>query len=269
MTNTAKRTVLVTGAASGIGKASAELLARAGHRVFAGVRRPEAASLDKRIEVVKLDVTDAASVAACVAAISAKAGAIDVLVNNAGGALVGAVEETDVEQAQALFDVNVFGAIRVAKAVLPGMRAKGFGRIVNISSVLGFLPAPYFAAYSASKHALEGYSESLDHEVRGFGVRVIVIEPGFMRTNIDANSAKAAHPLPAYAGQSERAQANIGRQVETAPDPSLVAQAVAGAIAAPSFARMPVGPGAARLSRLRKWIPAKMFDSGLRKSFQL
>ena len=109
------------------------------------------------------------------------------LINNAGINLVGAVEETSISQAQALFETNDVGVLRMIRAVLPGMRRQGSGQIVNISSILGFIPAPFMDVYASTKHAIEGLSESLDHEVRAFGIRVVLIEPHYTRTNLDAS----------------------------------------------------------------------------------
>src|SRR5262245_43401756 len=145
------RVVLITGASSGIGRVTAELLAGRGHRVFGGVRAPASTVPLAGVELVPLDVRDEASVRACVEAVSSRAGRIDVLINNAGINLVGAVEETSIEQAQALFDTNVLGALRMIQAVLPGMRRQGSGLIVNISSTLGFLPAPFMGIYASTK----------------------------------------------------------------------------------------------------------------------
>src|SRR3981081_2361637 len=123
-----------------------------------------------------------------VAEVMKQADRIDVLVNNAGNALIGGAEESSVEQAQALFDVNVFGVLRVTNEVLPIMRRQRSGRIVNISSVLGFIPSPFSALYTSTKHAIEGYSETLDHEVRSFGIRVLLVEPAFTRTSLEQNA---------------------------------------------------------------------------------
>jgi len=177
MTNKSRRVVLLTGASSGIGQATAELLAARGHRVFGGARSASTTRLLAGVEPVTLDVREEASVKACVEEVRSRADRIDVLINNAGINLVGAVEETSIGQAQALFDTNVIGVLRMIQAVLPGMRGQGAGLIVNISSILGLIPAPFMGVYASTKHAIEGLSESLDHEVRAFGVRVILIEP--------------------------------------------------------------------------------------------
>src|SRR5215510_1132990 len=201
MTHAANRVVLITGASSGIGRATAELLAARGYRVFGGVRAPATTRALAGVELVPLDVRDEASVKACVEKVRSRAGRIDVLVNNAGVNLVGAVEETSISQAQALFDTNVIGVLRMVQAVLPGMRRQGAGLIVNISSILGLIPAPYMGVYASTKHALEGLSESLDHEVRALGIRVVLIEPYYTRTNLDTSAAQAENRIDAYASQ--------------------------------------------------------------------
>ncbi len=165
------KVAVVTGASTGIGQASAKALHQAGFRVFGTSRRAVANTLDG-ITMVTCDVTDDESVNAAVGKVLDATGRIDVLVNNAGMGLLGGAEESSIDQAQALFNVNLFGVIRTTNSVLPIMRNQKAGRIVNISSVLGLIPAPFSALYSSTKHALEGYSESLDHEVRAFGIRI-------------------------------------------------------------------------------------------------
>jgi NAD(P)-dependent dehydrogenase (short-subunit alcohol dehydrogenase family) len=263
-----RRVVLVTGAASGIGRVTAEHLAARGWHVFAGVRRPGSQPAGDHIEGVTLDVTDEASVTHAVDAVLARAGRIDGLVNNAGSSILGAVEETSLDQARALFDVNVLGVLRMSRAVLPAMRHQGSGRIVNVGSVVGFLPAPYMGVYSATKHALEGLSESLDHEVRGFGVRVTLVQPGFTRTNIDAASARA-EPIDAYNDQRMRVLDTIGDQIARSPQPIEVARTIERALKAKRFSRLPVGGQAALLSRLRRFMPAGAVDASVRSSFRL
>jgi NAD(P)-dependent dehydrogenase (short-subunit alcohol dehydrogenase family) len=166
--------------------------------VFGSVRDAKKAEALPGVEFVEMDVRDAASVKRAVDVIIGKTGRIDVLVNSAGGTMLGSVEETSVAEAQALFDTNVFGILRTTQAVLPQMRSQRSGRIINVSSVLGFLPAPYMGLYSASKHAIEGMSETLDHEVRNFGVRVVLVEPSYTKTNLDLNAPQAANLISAY-----------------------------------------------------------------------
>lgn len=156
MNTTSSGVALVTGASSGIGLATAKALRNAGFRVFGTSRRATSERSDG-ITMLTCDVTDDESVAKVVERVLAEAGRIDLLVNNAGMGLLGAAEESSTVQAQALFDVNVFGVLRMTRALLPAMRHQGKGRIVNVSSVQGFIPGPYFALYSSTKHAVEGY----------------------------------------------------------------------------------------------------------------
>jgi NAD(P)-dependent dehydrogenase (short-subunit alcohol dehydrogenase family) len=268
MMNGPRRVILITGASSGIGRATAELLVARGHRVFGGVRAPTTTRPLAGVELLPLDVRDEASVKACVEEARSRAGRIDVLINNAGVNLVGAVEETSISQAQALFDTNVIGVLRMVQAVLPGMRRQGAGLIVNISSILGFIPAPFMGVYASTKHAVEGLSESLDHEVRAYGIRVVLIEPHYVRTNLDASAAQAEGRIDAYASQRQRTAAVITHDTNTAPEPKLIAEEVLRSIEGPYRMRRPVGR-AVLLSRLRRLLPARLFEPSLRKAFAL
>ena len=268
MTDGTSRVVLITGAASGIGRATAELIAARGHQVFGGVRAPATTPPLAGAELVPLDVRDEVSAKACVDEVRSRAGRIDVLINNAGVNLVGAVEETSISQAQALFDTNVIGVLRMVRAVLPDMRRRGAGLIVNISSILGLIPAPFMGVYASTKHALEGLSDSLDHEVRAFGIRVVLIEPHYIKTNLDASAAQAEGHIDAYAAQRHRTAAVITRDTNAAPEPKLVAEEVLRAIEGRYRMRRPVGQ-AVLLSRLRRLLPARLFEPSLRKAFGL
>jgi NAD(P)-dependent dehydrogenase (short-subunit alcohol dehydrogenase family) len=263
------KTTLVTGVSSGIGREIAQLLAERGARVFGTMRNPKSAIPIRGVDLVSMDVTDDASVNAAVQTILQKAGPIRLLVNNAGYSFMGALEETSVEEARQQFETNLFGVLRVTNAILPGMRQQGFGRIVNISSVLGFLPAPYMGIYAASKHAVEGYTETLDHEVRRFGVRALLVEPAYTKTNIRGNSKFAKAALEVYADERKRLTGLVQQNIEHGDDPRLVAEAVHQALTAKSpRLRYPVGEGVA-LSRMRRFIPAGMFDRSFRKQSQL
>jgi short-subunit dehydrogenase len=268
MTSGPKRVVLITGASSGIGRATAELIAARGHRVFGGVRAPATTRPLAGVELLPLDVRDEASAIACVDEVRSHAGRIDVLINNAGVNLVGAVEETSIRQAQALFDTNVIGVLRMVQAVLPDMRRQDAGLIVNISSILGLIPAPFMGVYASTKHALEGLSESLDHEVRAFGIRVVLIEPHYTRTNLDASAAQAEARIDAYAAQRQRTAAVITRETSTGLEPKRVAEEALRAIEGRYRMRRPVGQ-AALLSWLRRLLPARLFEPSLRKAFAL
>ena len=263
------KTVLITGVSSGIGREIAQLMAERDERVFGTVRNPRSAAPIRGVQLVSMDVTDNASVNAAVQSIEQKAGPVQVLVNNAGYSATGALEETSIEEAKQQFETNFFGVLRVTNAVLPGMRQGGYGRIVNISSALGFLPAPYWGMYAASKHALEGYTETLDHEVRRFGVRAVLIEPAYTKTKINGNAKSAKVALEVYAAERKRMTELAERNVERGDDPRIVAEAVWNAVTVKSpRLRYPVGRGVT-LSRLRRFVPAATFDRSLRKQFQL
>jgi NAD(P)-dependent dehydrogenase (short-subunit alcohol dehydrogenase family) len=267
--NADQHVALVTGVSSGIGEATARALVGNGYRVFGTVRSPDGV-VPEGVERVTMDVRDEVSIAAAVASILSRAGRIDALVNNAGATIMGAIEETDTAQAQALFEVNFFGAARVTRTVLPTMRAQRAGRVVFVGSVVGFVPAPFMGFYAASKHALEGYSESLDHEVRALGIRAILVEPGFMKTKIDKNATVAARTIDDYSDARERVGASINANIESGGDPALVARAISTALSArrPKL-RYPVGKGAGTLATLRSFMPAGLFDRSFRKEFRL
>ena len=227
-----KKVALVTGVSSGIGRATATLLSGRGFRVFGTMRKPpETNTRYGDVELVGLDVRDEESVRTCLRTVLERAGRIDALVNNAGYMLIGSLEETSIEEAKEVFETNFFGVLRITQAVVPIMREQKCGRIANVSSVLGFLPAPYAGIYAASKHAVEGYSQSLDHEVRQFGIRVSVIEPGFTRTNLDQNGQLASHLLEAYADERGRAREAIRQNITDGEDPVRVASVVLEALA--------------------------------------
>lgn len=260
---------IVTGASAGIGEATARALHAAGYRVFGTYRRPPASRVPG-VEYVALDVTSDESAKAAVAEVLAKAGRIDLLVNNAGVGLVAGAEESSLEQAKSLFDVNLFGVIRMTKAVLPTMRRQKTGRIVNISSVLGLIPAPFSALYAASKHAVEGYSESLDHEIRGSGVRVVLVEPAYTRSSFESNVYQADQQLEVYRSARTNAEGVLRDAMKTADTPELVANAVVKAsTAANPHRRYTAGRAARQISLLRRFVPASAFDKSLRKQMRL
>ncbi len=269
MSKTERGVALVTGASSGIGLATAQQLQRNGYRVFGTSRKPMPQGADG-ITMLVCDVVDDASVQRAVDEILNREGQIDLLVNNAGIGLLGGAEEFSVAQVQALFDVNLFGVIRMTNAVLPSMRRRGKGRIINIGSILGLIPAPYSAHYSAVKHALEGYSESLDHEIRAFHIRVSVIEPAFVRTVFDQNGIKPDSPLNAYDGARANLEALLRDVMPKADLPNVVAAVVVKAASdARPRRRYTAGKVAQQISMLRRFAPAGFFDKSLRKEFRL
>ena len=263
------KVVLITGVSSGIGLQTARLLAERGARVFGTVRDPSRVDSIAKAEFVLMDVTDDKSVKNAAKSVLDKAGQIDILINNAGYSIAGALEETSVEEAHLLFETNFFGALRVIQAVLPSMRRNGYGRIVNISSMLGVLPGPFRGMYVASKHALEGYTKTLDHEVRTFGIRAALVEPVYTKTKINANEKTVQTAIPAYAEQKQRVTEIIEKEIANGDDPRAVAEVVYDAVTAKSpRLHYPVGEGV-MLSRLHRFVPSRMFDSVFRKRFQL
>jgi NAD(P)-dependent dehydrogenase (short-subunit alcohol dehydrogenase family) len=262
--------VLITGTSSGIGRAIASTFAAKGFEVFGTSRNPQRNEPIAGVELLPLDVSDPASVASAVSTVIQRAGRIDVLVNNAGVGIFGAAEESSIAQAQELFDTNFFGLIRVTNEVLPHLRAQRSGRIINISSVLGFLPAPYGALYAASKHAVEGYSESLDHETREFGVRVSVVEPGYTDTAFDANAADPDSPIESYRALREQVKEGLIKAVRAGDDPSVVAKvALKAATSRTPKLRYPAGPLARQLTVLKRFAPEALLDKGIRKANNL
>jgi NAD(P)-dependent dehydrogenase (short-subunit alcohol dehydrogenase family) len=263
------KVVFVTGVSSGIGRATVTQFATLGCKVFGSVRDIKKAQAIPGVELLEMDVRDDASVKRAIGVIVDKAQRIDVLVNNAGATMLGSVEETSIAEAQALFDTNVFGTLRTMQAVLPHMREQRSGRIINVSSVLGFLPAPYMGLYSASKHAVEGMSETLDHEVRNFGVRVVLVEPSLTKTTLDLKAPQAANRIAVYDADRNRVSGAIVRSVEKAPEPETVAAIIVdAALGTWRMRRTPKGE-ASLLPKLRRFMPAGLFDGSFRKIFGL
>ncbi|NMM29042.1 MAG: oxidoreductase [Glaciimonas sp.] len=261
--------VIVTGVSSGIGRATAEKFAERGCQVFGTVRNIPKASPLPGVQFVEMDVRDNDSVKRGIQFVIDRAKHIDVLVNNAGVAMLGAAEETSIDEATWMFDTNVLGILRTTQAVLPHMRAQRSGRIVNVSSVVGFLPAPYMGLYSASKHAVEGMSETLDHEVRQFGIRVALVEPGFTKSNIDANSPQVTNKISAYDAERDLVSRAVAENVGSASEPDGVASTIIGAALGTWRMRHTPKGEASLLSKLRRFMPAGPVDKSLRKSFGL
>jgi NAD(P)-dependent dehydrogenase (short-subunit alcohol dehydrogenase family) len=227
------KVVLVTGASSGFGEAVAAELQSRGHRVFGTSRRPMA-SPAAGYSTVTLDVDDDASVAAGVAEVLRQAGRIDVLVNNAGFGLAGALEETTVAEARRQFETNFFGVHRACRAVLPQMRARRSGRIVNMSSLGGLVSVPFQAMYCASKFAVEAYTEALRMEVWPFGIQVAMVEPGDFATRFTANRTMTAASTPQspYAQRCAQAVRRMAEDEASHPDVAPVVRAVVKAVEA-------------------------------------
>ena len=264
------KTAIVTGASSGIGEATADRLAKAGYKVY-GTSRRGAQAGKRSFEMLTLDVTSDESVAGAVGEVIAAEGQIDLLVNNAGfGVAPGAAEESSIAQARSIFDTNFFGMVRMTRAVVPHMRRRGAGRIINIGSVLGFLPMPFGALYAATKHAIEGYSESLDHELRTRGIRVSIIEPAYTKTQFEANFLEPDSKLDVYRDVRAAVSKTVKEVMVGADEPAVVADVVlrAASAARPKL-RYAAGGLANRLRLLRRFAPAGLVDAGIRKDLRL
>jgi NAD(P)-dependent dehydrogenase (short-subunit alcohol dehydrogenase family) len=239
MADRESRVWFVTGASSGFGRAISEAALAAGHDVVAAVRRPQAVadfaeSAADRVSVVELDVTNADRIDAAVAEAIAWQGHVDVLVNNAGRGLVGAVEETTDRELRDLMELHFFGPVALTRAVLPHMRARGSGAIVQMSSQGGRLSFPGVGGYSATKFALEGWSEALAAEVAQFGIRVVIVEPGAFRTSFNGPQALlVSDSMPAYVNLVEPVRANLASDDGRQPgDPAKAAAAILAALGA-------------------------------------
>ncbi|WP_425277520.1 oxidoreductase [Methylobacterium nodulans] len=264
------KVALVTGASSGIGKATGRALLNAGYRVLGTSRKAQDGDALDGIEMVRCDVTSDESVNTAVERVLARSGQIDLLVNNAGVGIHGAAEECSMAAVHALYDTNVYGVLRMTNVVLPAMRRQGSGRIINISSILGLIPSPFGAHYAATKHALEGYSESLDHEVRTFGIRVILIEPALTKSGFEQSMSAPDRPLPVYEDGRANAARWLSEGMKLADTAASVGETVVRAAqASRPGARYTSGKMAGRLALLRRFAPASMFDKALRKDMRL
>ncbi|HXW55784.1 MAG TPA: SDR family oxidoreductase [Candidatus Cybelea sp.] len=281
----ASRTVLVTGGTDGLGRAAAVLLAERGYRVFAGSRNQDRrAALDRlarehqfRLETVELDVCDDTSVDRCVCEIERRAGPVEVLVNNAGIAIAAVIEEVSVADLHKQYDTNLFGVLRVAQRVLPEMRRRRSGRIINMSSIAGKIASPIMGPYSSSKHALEALSDSLRLELYPFGIAVVLIEPGYIPTSMNRTASELSS---AYAKGAERSpyrgvyQAFLGHWQKTTKAsgyrPEDCARVVVRAIEEePPRARYLVTRSAKIGAVLRRVLTDRAFDRMMRKNLGL
>ncbi len=272
------KAVLITGCSSGIGRATAELLAEQGWKVYATARRPETISALKAegCETLALDVCDEASMSAAVKAVEDAEGAVGVLINNAGYSQSGAVESVPLDQIRRQFETNVFGLIRMCQLVLPGMRAQHFGKIVNIGSMGGKLTFPGGGLYHATKYSVEAISDALRFEVRGFGVNVILIEPGLIVTNfgdVASTSVGVADEGGAYAEFNRKVGkitegAYHGPMSKLGAGPEAVAKTIAKALQSKRpKPRYPVTLSAHVMINQRRFTPDQLWDLMMRAQF--
>lgn len=278
MANTISKAVLITGCSTGIGRTTAERLARNGHTVYATARRLESiADLAQHgCKLLALDVCDEASMQAAVAAVEREHGAVGVLINNAGYGSEGPAEEVPMSEVRRQFETNVFGLLRLSQLVLPGMRRQGWGKIVNLSSMGGRMTLPGGGIYHATKYAIEALSDALRFEVRGFGVDVIVIEPGAIKTEFGPTAIARVEALSGsadYAAFREVLKQQIrnayeGPMAAFAAGPEAVAKVIEKAITARRpRTRYLITMGAHILVRLRRVLPDRVFDAFLRTQF--
>ncbi len=273
------KVVLITGCSSGIGSATARRLAARGHRVVATARKvADLAGLEAAgCEGLALDVTDEASMAAAVRAVEARHGAVGVLVNNAGYSQSGAIEAVSMDRVRRQFETNVFGVVRLTQLVLPGMRRQGWGRVVNMSSMGGKLTFPGGGSYHATKYALEAVSDALRFEVQGFGVKVVLVEPGLIKSGFSEAAVGAMGRAPAdepYGAFHEAVARATKESYEQGPlaklagTPEDVAAVVEKAIVSASpRARYTVSASAKLLLTQRRLMSDRAWDWFLRSSF--
>jgi NAD(P)-dependent dehydrogenase (short-subunit alcohol dehydrogenase family) len=268
------RAVIVTGCSSGIGRSTASRLAQNGWTVYATARRPESiADLEADgCKTLALDVTDEASMEAAVRTVEEAEGGIDALVNNAGIQEIGAIETVPMDRVRGLFETNVFGAVRLTQLVLPGMRSRGSGRILTVGSMNGRFTWPGTGYYCATKHALEAISDALRHEVRPFGIKVVLVQPGFVKTPLGQTAAgrRSEDDEGPYAGYNA-AVADVATSYTTgalgmlACTPEAVAETVDKALSSDRpRARYRVAPSAGLFMTTRKVFPDAAFDALLR-----
>lgn len=266
----AGKTVLITGASAGIGRATAELFAERGWTVAATMRKPEGSDLafvSDRIRLYPLDVTDQRSVDMAVARAIAECGAIDVVVNNAGYALMGPFEAQTDAQIRRQFETNLFGIMNVTRAVLPHMRARKQGRIVNVGSAAGRMTLPLYSAYCATKWALEGFSEALWLELRHHNIKVKIIEPGMIKTAFFGAREMASKPgLAAYDEFIALVEPNLKAWEEAGADPEAVARSIWRASTS-FWPRLRYQPNATLAVWARGWVPGHLYVRLIRRLF--
>lgn len=267
-----KQIILVTGASSGFGKITASLLAQQGHTVY-GTSRKITAGTSEEVRMIKMDVTDAASIQEAITRIISEQGHIDVVVNNAGVGISGAIELATDEEIAWQMDTNFTGVTRVCCAILPYMRKAGKGKIINISSIGGVIAVPFQGFYSASKFAVEGYSEALANEVRPFGIQVCLVEPGDFNTNFTANRniSSATQEHPDYKETFARSMKIIEQAEDNGSDPQKLGRVICKLVEAkrPAF-RTKVGPfDQVLFARVKGLLPDKLVHAAIRFFYKI
>ena len=272
--NTTGKIILITGASQGIGLTMATYLASQGHIVYGTSRNPDNLTKDFTFKLVALDVCDDESTKNAIDSVIEKEGRIDVLINNAGRGMMGAVEDSSVEEAQAVFDTNFFGILLTSRAVLPHMRNQKSGKIINISSIAGLMGLPFRGIYSASKFAVEGLSESMRFELEPLGIWVSVIEPGDVKTDIGESrviSEEAKTDNSAYKAPFDLSQDIANQDVDKGSDPIIIAQTAEKIILAKNpKVRYVAGALAQKLSvPAKNMLPSRTFENIIKKYYKL
>jgi short-subunit dehydrogenase len=250
---------------------TSELLTERGYKVFGTSRHPSKVNgSTQKVEMLPLDVNSDQSVRECVETLLQKTGGrIDVLVNNAGFGSFGGVEETSIEEAKMQLETNLFGAVRMVKAVLPTMRKQGRGQIINIGSLAGFVAVPFQGFYAVSKFALEGYTEALRHETKGLGIVVSIVEPGFFHTNIGKSAKFAAARIDDYNQARKNALSEMKKREENGQDPRIVAEMILKIIESDK-PRLHYAVGRDKTGLLfKRLLPQSTFEGQVRRMFKL
>jgi NAD(P)-dependent dehydrogenase (short-subunit alcohol dehydrogenase family) len=263
------RVVLITGASSGFGKETARLLLGRGFRVYGTSRNPSAKPQESGVGMIALDVDSDSSVQNGVKELLDEAGRLDVLVNNAGYVLTGGAEETSIAEAKAQLETDFFGPVRMAKTVLPIMRKQGFGQIINISSLAAVLPVPFEGYYAAAKAALLAWSEAMRHEVKSFGIKVSVVEPGFFKTNLGNTRKIARYTIRDYDELRQRATAKLDEDFENGADPKTVAGTVLRIITSKNPKLEYAVGREKRYKTLKHLMPQSIIENGVRRHWKL
>ncbi len=266
---TETRVVLITGASSGFGRETARLLLDRGFKVYGTSRNPSAKPQESGVGMMTVDVDSDSSVENGVKELLDEAGRLDVLVNNAGYVLTGGAEETSIAEAKAQFETDFFGPVRMAKAVLPIMRKQGTGQIINLSSLAAVLPVPFEGYYAAAKAALLAWSEALRHEVKSFGIKVSVVEPGFFKTNLGNTRKIARYTIRDYDELRQRATAKLDEDFENGADPKIVAQTILRIITGKNPKLEYAVGSEKRYKTLKHLMPQSIIESGVRKHWNL
>ena len=276
-----QKVVLISGATSGFGRETALLLARKGYRVFAGYRdkaKGDLLSQEARregipLDTVPLDITGSKSPYEAVASVLKEAGRLDVLINNAGYGLAGPVEELEIEEVEAQFNTNVYGQLRLTKAAIPIMRKQRSGTLIFLSSIAGQFGFPFFSAYCASKHAIEAFGEALRHELQGFGIFSVLVEPGmfktgFVQTNL-ALGKNTLRPESPYYETGKAAREKYFKKDDGAPPARIVAEKILEILgkSRPKL-RYQVGMDSSLMIRLKKLLPSAWTEYFVRKNYE-